>query len=526
MKSKAATSKSSAIRRYSVTLGILLVFVVAGLLLLEVGCRSIDPKRHDEYFRPGLDPAIRDLCEQRSQSIAGIMSLQKIPGLSVALVDRQGLLWAEGFGFTDYDCKIPVTRDTRFAINSTSKMFTALAVMCAVRDGLVDLDAPITAYLPEFTIKSRFEDNPQARITLRHLLNHTSGIAREAPIGNTAIPSYGSFAEHVNSISSTWLRSPVGAMWEYSSAGFDLVAYILQVQAQQPFAEYLEEKVLRPLNMADTTVDKAKIEVDLTRAIGHTSRHVKKVPLASDVPMEGAGGVFASANDLACFIQFFLNWGTVNGQRLLDEESIVAMYTPSAYRNYGLGVEIYRGAVGHGGAGMGFNSKMVWLPEYGIGGLISVNAFTNSNPHDQHWDWIVDLLLSMLDKGLAQRIEDLPKRPARLDPNSIGPPQYQQPDPRTFTPCQDSWKKYTGRYDVILRGRELRNYAEIVVALGYNPDSIEVGEIAGYLCVNGDPVDEYRPGLFFTASGACLDFTGSRPAWDYRQIEKHRGIIP
>ncbi|GAH02453.1 unnamed protein product, partial [marine sediment metagenome] len=161
-------------------------------------------------------------------------------------------------------------------------------------------------------------------------------------IGNGSQPSYDSLAEHANSISSTWLRFPVGAKWDYSGAGYDLVTYVLEVQAKQPFADYLEEKVLYPLKMSNTTVDKKKIEGNRTRAIGHASRHNRKIPLASDIPWVGAGGVYASANDLSRFIQFFLNWGVVDEKRLLDKESIMAMYTPSTQRNYGMGIEIWK----------------------------------------------------------------------------------------------------------------------------------------------------------------------------------------
>jgi CubicO group peptidase (beta-lactamase class C family) len=510
-----AANRWSAKQRRLVTLGILLVFIIVGFLLLEVGCRVIDLKQHDEYTRPGLDPAVRDLCKQRSQLIPEIMKSRGIPGVSVALVDREGVLWGTGFGFTDYDRKTPVTRDTSFLICSMSKTFVALAVMCAVRDGLIDLDTPITTYLPYFAINSRFEADPQDKITLRHLLNHTSGIPHEAPMGNGYQPSYSSLAEHANSIGSTWLRFPVGAKWDYSGAAYDLVTYILEVQAQQPFADYLEENVLRPLNMPNTTVDKAKIKADRTRAIGHASRHTKKIPLASDIPWVGAGGIYASANDLARFIQFFLNWGTVNGQHLLDEESIMVMYTPSVYRNYGLGVEIWKRSVGHGGAGLGFSSLMVWLPEYGFGGLVLINEIDFNNFHSQHWDWLTDLLRSILDEELIQKIEDSPERPARLEPNDISPPRYQPPDLKTSTPYQESWKQYIGSYEFLLQGWELRNYAKLAVALGYNPNRIKVQEIDGYLCVDGSPVDEYRPGLFFTSAGDYLDFTGSIATWNY-----------
>ena len=511
-------------RNFSISLALLAVFITILPLLLQVGCRNINPEIHDEYFRHDLDPAISNLCKQHSLLIPEIMESEKIPGISVALIDRKGIIWAAGFGFTDYDCKTPVTRDTRFLINSSSKTFTALAVMCAVQDGVVELDVPISAYLPEFTVNSRLENRPQDKITLRHLLSHVSGMTREAPVGNTGQPSYGSFEDHVNSITNTWLRFPVGANWEYSSAGFDLAAYILQVQAKKPYGDYLNEKVLLPLDMKNTTVDGKIIEADSARSIGHASRHYIGVPLMSDIPMDGAGGVYSTANDLARFVRFFLCWGAVDEMRLLDEKSMIQMYSPSAYANYGLGVEIYKGSVGHGGDGLGFSSEIIWSSELGIGGVILINSLSISNHHDEHREWLIDLLTTLKDEGYTEL--EASKRPGWISPENLRTPQYSLPDPETFTPYQDSWKKYTGRYNRISKGWELRNYAQIAVSLGYNPDIIEVKEIDGYLCVNGEPVDEYRPGIFLTAWGACLDFTEPIPMWDSYQIKKHKGIIP
>ncbi len=105
---------------------------------------------------------------------------------------------------------------------------TAAAIMLAVQRGLLDLDKPIAAYLPDFTVNSRFEAKPQAKMTLRHLLSHRAGFTHEAPIGNNDDLSFPSFEAHVRSISDTWLRFPVGDRFRYSNLGVDLAGFILQ----------------------------------------------------------------------------------------------------------------------------------------------------------------------------------------------------------------------------------------------------------------------------------------------------------
>ena len=184
-----------------------LIVVFAILLVLFCsGCNTISPKLQDEYIRPDLSKGMCRVFDKYRQRIPEIMAEDEVPGLSLALVDRDGILWAAGFGYTDYNLKTPVTTDTMFALCSISKIITATAVMVAVQDGLVELDVPIIEYFPQFTVNSRFEENPEEKITLRHLLSHTSGIAFEAPVGNGREPSYGTMEQHVQSVCDTWLR--------------------------------------------------------------------------------------------------------------------------------------------------------------------------------------------------------------------------------------------------------------------------------------------------------------------------------
>ena len=156
------------------------------------------------------------------------MAKENIPGLAVAVVDgkRDRVIWQQGFGVTD-ERGTPVTVDTIFSVQSMSKVFTATAAMQAVQAGLVDLDEPITTYLPGFTVHSAFEPHPEKRITLRMLLSHTAGFTHEAPLGNNYEPDPGDFDAHVRNISDTWLRFPVGTGYAYSNLGIDLAGYLL-----------------------------------------------------------------------------------------------------------------------------------------------------------------------------------------------------------------------------------------------------------------------------------------------------------
>ena len=164
-------------------------FLIVGLavvVLMCLGgfCAASDAYRLQSEFRAetGVSPEMGQVIDAHRLSVVEKMQKNKIPGAAVALVDRDRILWAAGFGYTDTDKREPVNPETIFSIQSMSKTFTA--VLFAVQDGLLDLDAPITTYLPEFMVQSRFEGHPEQKITLWHLLSHTAGFTHEAPVGN------------------------------------------------------------------------------------------------------------------------------------------------------------------------------------------------------------------------------------------------------------------------------------------------------------------------------------------------------
>ena len=233
------------------------------------------------------------VIESYRARIPGLMAQKHVPGLAVALVDGDRVVWQQGFGSTDRDGRTPVTVDTIFSVQSMSKVFTATAVMQAVQSGQLDLDAPIIRYLPGFTVHSAFEPHPGQRITLRMLLSHTAGFTHEAPLGNNYEPQPGDFDAHVRSISDTWLRFPVGTGYAYSNLGIDLAGYILEQVSNKPFPAVMRDSLLAPVGMDHSTFDRAQVHARTDRAVGHSA---DPVPPPVDVPMTAAGGLWASAS--------------------------------------------------------------------------------------------------------------------------------------------------------------------------------------------------------------------------------------
>jgi CubicO group peptidase (beta-lactamase class C family) len=499
---------------------IALMFIL--LTLTVVGCAP-SARLQSEFYKPtGISPACRKVFDEYRASIPERMNKHKIPGLSIAVVDRDGVLWSAGFGRTGKS-KQPVTPETLFSIQSMSKTFTATAVMMAVQDGLVDVDTPITKYLPDFTVKSRYEQNPQEKITLRHLLSHTAGFAHEAPVGNNLDTRYGSFEEHVLSIQDTWLRCRVGAKSNYSNLGIDLAAYILQVKSGMVFEEYMKKKVFDPLGMPTSSVDYDFVEQFPNRALGHVP-FVAEVPVA--IPMVAAGGVYTSAAELSRFVRFHLNRGTIDSRRILDARSIDTMYTSSAVSpGYGLGIGIGTKydtyLLNHGGGGFGFLTTMTWYPEYGIGCVVLTNSTTHDSQNAKIADEILDELITkqIVTKDTSGEIppaDQLIGKDVKLQILADNGPIH------TPTPYKPQWSRYTGTYRRIAKGYKLNAFARLVMALGYCHPNIKfvVVKKDGYLCIDDDKLEEYQPGLFFTPSGEVLDLRGPVPTWRNIKMEK------
>ena len=293
------------------------VFILLFFLILPIQILLSPQAAKAKNFEIRNDVEVESIIEEYNKKIPKLMKKDCLPGLSIALVDKYGVVWSEVYGFTDRKKKKPVTPDTIFSVQSMSKTFTATGVMVAVQDGLVNLDTPITTYIPDFTVKSRFKKNPQENITLRHLLGHKAGLTHQAPIGNNNYPDFPSFEAHIQSISDTWLRYPVGQRYCYSNLGIDLAGYILQVVSGRPFAQYMKEKVLKPIGMKNSSFDWEPIRNNENRATGH-AKGFSKVPL--EFGMIPAGALYSSVEDMAKFIQFHLNYGVVGNKKILEKK--------------------------------------------------------------------------------------------------------------------------------------------------------------------------------------------------------------
>src|SRR6266566_2736681 len=223
------TMNAKYIRAITFTVGTCLVLAGVGAFAFRTAAQA---RSDDSDFT-----AVDDYITAR-------METAHIPGLSVAIVKGDQIVYLKGYGQADPSGR-PVTPQTPFIIGSISKTFTALAVMQLVESGKVELDAPVQRYLPWFRVA---DPVASARITLRHLLYHTSGIPSSGYACTTDQVTM-TLEQYVRSLATLTLDRPVGSRPDYCSTNYDVLGLIVQTVSGQPYGTYVQQHVFAPLQM-------------------------------------------------------------------------------------------------------------------------------------------------------------------------------------------------------------------------------------------------------------------------------------
>lgn len=303
------------------------------------------------------------------------MAEKQLPAISIAVVDDQQIVWAQGFGFADPKTKIPATAETVYRIGSVSKLFTDIGIMQLVERGALNLDAPVRNYIPDFHPKNPFG----TPITLRQLMSHQSGLLREPPVGNYFEITEPSLKETVLSLNQTELIYPPGTHVKYSNAAIGAVGYVLEEKNGQPFAKYLKSAVLVPLGMEHSSFEPEPAFIrNLAKAQMWTyDGRVFDVP-TFQLGMAPAGSMYSTVTDLGRFVMAMLARGQGERGRVLKPETLDQMWQPqlpnSGGSGFGLGFRIadldHHRMIGHGGAIYGFATSLEMLPDDKVGVIV------------------------------------------------------------------------------------------------------------------------------------------------------------
>jgi CubicO group peptidase (beta-lactamase class C family) len=248
-----------------------------------------------------------------------------IPGAAIAVVEGDRTVHARGFG--DDGRGGAITPQTPFWIGSNTKSFTTLAAMQLVEAGAIELDAPVQRYLPDFRTA---DADASARITVRHLMNQTSGFSRASGLKPVVDEREQSLEETVADMRTVTLNRPVGETYEYSNLNFVVLGLIVERVSGRPWAEYIQSRIFAPLGMENSYTSFADAE-----AHGLTAVHLYwfGVPVETDgylsPGLAPTGGLYASAEDMARYLAMYLQGGSYQGNRLLSADGIRQMLAPA-----------------------------------------------------------------------------------------------------------------------------------------------------------------------------------------------------
>lgn len=307
-----------------------------------------------------------------------------LPALSIALVDDQETVWAHGFGMARPEDGVPASAATVYRVGSVSKLFTDLGMMQLVESGAIDLDAPVTEYLPEFRPANPFGVAP----TLRQLTSHRSGLVREPPVGHYFDDTGPTLAATVESLNGTAIVYEPASRTKYSNAGIATVGYVLERLRGEAFGPYLRRAVLEPLGMAASSFqpDPPVVERLATAFMWTYDGRTFEAP-TFQLGMAPAGSMYAPVTDLARFLSALFAGGVGPGGRVVAEETLDTMLTPQfapagAASGYGIGFRLGpldgERSVGHGGAIYGFATDLTALPDRKLG-AVSVTTLDGAN---------------------------------------------------------------------------------------------------------------------------------------------------
>jgi CubicO group peptidase (beta-lactamase class C family) len=269
-----------------------------------------------------------------------------IPGASLAIVEGDKIVHLRGFGKARPSGEVP-TPQTPFFIGSLTKSITALAVMQLVEAGKVELDAPVQRYLPWFRIA---DPQASAQITVRHLLNQTSGLpALAGSLILAEVDNSPDAAERqVRALSGLKLKHPVGSKCQYCNLNYNILGLIIEATSGESYPDYIQTHIFNLLKMSHSYTSKAAAKQD-GLAMGH--RHWFSLPFpTSDLPIPrgslASGQLISSAEDMAHYLIAHLNGGRYGEVQILSQAGIEEMHRGV--------LEITMGKISGGLYGMGW----------------------------------------------------------------------------------------------------------------------------------------------------------------------------
>jgi len=324
-----------------------------------------------------------------------IMNDRKVAGFAVAVVEKDKVIYAKGFGYRDYEKKLPVTPNTDFAIGSCTKAFTAMLIGLLNKEGKVEYDNPVRDYLPKLKF---FNDELNDQVTVRDMMCHRTGLPRHDYswyLFNTE--SRDTLMQRIKYMEPT---ARIRQTWQYNNFMFLLQGMIVEEISGKSWEDNIREKIFKPLGMTHSNLSIEELEKSEEPSLGYRvykDSIIKKTDYYHINAMGPAGSINSNVNDMAKWVIAWINGGKVDSNEIfpvpymkqaMSSQMVVNAGLPSEEHpdahmaNYGFGwfLSSYRGhyRVEHGGNIDGFSASTCFFPSDSIGIIVLTNQ--NGSP--------------------------------------------------------------------------------------------------------------------------------------------------
>jgi D-alanyl-D-alanine carboxypeptidase len=397
------------LRIIAIILGVLAV--VFGIAYLTLFPKTLKPPREVGSLAE-LEAYLDDLAGHNPDSPSG---------LSLVVAKDGEIIYQKGFGMADGPKNIPATADTVYNTFSTVKPLTAAAIFQLQEQGLLNIDDPVADYLPFFEVQ--YPSEGSETVTIRHLLNHSSGLSNNVPevigwIHFDGDPEWNQTELITEKLPDyAELSYEPGSKGVYTNVGYMVLSAVIEAVSGQTYQQYMIDHIFKPLGMDQTswTYDDALMDKEAAGSSPSVDFQAMMLPLLLDkdqidsvirekvdgvtwfnrvyMDQKGPTGPISTATDMVRFVMAFLNEGELDGQRILSEESVAIMTneshvlpgnTPEAanYKDYdqmyhGLGWYVVKNHdffIAHSGGGPGFAADMRLYPDRELGMVIIANG--------------------------------------------------------------------------------------------------------------------------------------------------------
>ena len=355
------------------------------------------------FTQPPTDPRLKGL----DTFALRLLKEWDAPGVSIAVVEKNKVIYTGGFGYRDFEKKLPVTENTLFAIGSCTKAFTASMLGMLEKEGKINIDKPVRDYLPELVFKN---DYTNKHATLRDMMCHRTGLPRHD------YSWYGSTASRNELLERVRYQEPTYELrerYQYNNFMFMAQGIVIEKITGKSWEENIQERIFKPLGMSKTNVSVIEMEKSADRSLAYTSvnKKIKAIPYRNIDAIGPAGSINSCAKDMANWLITWINDGKFNGKEIIPSsyrvQAITSQISPGGglpgsenpdlhMSGYGLawGVSSYRGhyRVEHSGGIDGFITSTSFFPSDSIGIFVVSNQGT---PTTSIRNFIADRMLKL-----------------------------------------------------------------------------------------------------------------------------------